>query len=184
MDGGVTTRDVLSRLGAGIGTALAASFALSCAPTTAAPRATPVPQTASAPQAMPMEPQNYVAAPVPPTVGLADLEAMTFGCPTAGLNAAAREAAKAPSQGTYQFSYFRLVSDSHHASYEVHFKSNFVGEPDLKYCVAVYCQQGWDPKTAKTSVRVLSESPKRTGRTAHESDCSASHLPLERGARR
>ena len=61
---------------------------------------------------------------------------MTFGCPRAGLNAAAREAAKAPSQGTYQFSYFRILNDSHHASYEVHFKSNYAGEPDLKYCVA------------------------------------------------
>ena len=60
---------------------------------------------------------------------------MTFGCPKAGLNAAAREAAKVPSQGTYQFSYFKIINDSHHAAYEVHFKSNYAGEPDLKYCV-------------------------------------------------
>src|SRR5262245_47020440 len=57
---------------------------------------------------------------------LADLDAMTFDCPRAGLNAAAREASKVPSQGTYQFSYFRIVNDAHHASYEVHFKSNYV----------------------------------------------------------
>ena len=53
---------------------------------------------------------------------------MTFGCPKAGLNAAAREAAKVPSQGTYQFSYFKIINDSHHAAYEVHFKSNYQGE--------------------------------------------------------
>ena len=80
---------------------------------------------------------------------------MTFSCPKAGLNAAAREAAKVPSQGTYQFAYFRIISDSHHASYEIHFKSNYQGEADLKYCVAIYCQQGWDPKTTKTSVTLM-----------------------------
>ena len=61
-----------------------------------------------------------------------DLDAMTFDCPKAGLNAAAREAAKVPSQGTYQFSYFRIVNDAHHATYEVHFRSNYVGEPELQ----------------------------------------------------
>ena len=81
--------------------------------------------------------------------GLRDLDAMTFSCPKAGLNAAAREAAKVPSRGTYQFSYFEIISDSHHASYEVHFKSNYEGEPDLEYCVSIYCQQGWDPKTTQ-----------------------------------
>ena len=44
----------------------------------------------------------------------------------------------------------QILNDSHHASYKVHFKSNYAGEPDLKYCVLVYCQQGWDPKTTKT----------------------------------
>ena len=81
----------------------------------------------------------------PPTRALDDLDAMTFDCPKAGLNAAAREAAKVPSQGTYQFSYFKIISDAHHATYEVHFKSNYVGEPELQYCVSIYCQQGWDP---------------------------------------
>lgn len=89
--------------------------------------------------------------------GLSALEAMTFRCPKAGLNAAAREAGKVPSQGTYQFAYFKIISDSHHAAYEVHFKSNYAGEADLKYCVNVYCQQGWDP-TAKTSVTVMTNS--------------------------
>jgi hypothetical protein len=90
--------------------------------------------------------------------GLGDLASMTFGCPKAALNAAAREAAKVRSQGTYQFAYFKIVSDSHHASYEVHFKSNYRGEKQLKYCVALYCQQGWDPRTANVSVRSMSEA--------------------------
>jgi hypothetical protein len=71
----------------------------------------------------------------PASVGLSDLDAMTFDCPKAALNAAAREAAKVPSQGTYQFSFFRINSDSHHASYAIHFKSNYPREADLKYCV-------------------------------------------------
>lgn len=91
----------------------------------------------------------------PASHGLADLDAMTFDCPKAGLNAAAREAAKAPSQGTYQFSYFKIINDAHHASYEVHFKSNYVGEPELRYCVFMYCQQGWDPNTTRIDVRSM-----------------------------
>jgi hypothetical protein len=88
-----------------------------------------------------------------PTQGLGDLDAMTFDCPKAGLNAAAREAAKVPSQGTYQFSYFRIVNDAHHAAYEVHFSSNYVGEPVLRYCVLMYCQQGWNPNTTRIDVK-------------------------------
>jgi hypothetical protein len=103
---------------------------------------------------------------------LSELDAMTFGCPRAALNAAAREAAKAPSQGTYQFSYFTIISDSHHASYEVHFKSNYAGEADLKYCVAVYCQQGWDPNT-KTSVTLMTGKPTRAGTAAHKAGCGS-----------
>src|SRR5215204_4983408 len=75
-------------------------------------------------------------AAAPAADGLSDLAAMTFSCSQAGLNAAAREAAKVPSQGTYQFAYFKIINDSHHASYEVHFKSNYQGEMDLNYCVA------------------------------------------------
>jgi len=89
--------------------------------------------------------------------GLNDLAALTFGCPKAALNAAAREAAKVRSQGTYQFSYFKIVSDSHHSAFEVHFKSNYNGEKDLKYCVAMYCQQGWDPKTTKTMITLMND---------------------------
>jgi len=110
-----------------------------------------------------------------PGDGLSDLDGMTFGCPKAGLNAAAREAAKAPSQGRYQFSYFRIVSDSHHSSYEVHFKSNDHGDPDLKYCVSIYCQQGWDPKTTKPSISLMSNAPRPIGASAggaaHSADC-------------
>jgi len=43
--------------------------------------------------------------------GLSDLNAMTFGCPKAALNAAAREAAKVKSHGTYQFAYFNMGAD-------------------------------------------------------------------------
>ena len=44
--------------------------------------------------------------------GLGDLDAMTFGCPKAALNAAARAAAAVKSEGTYQFSYFRILNSS------------------------------------------------------------------------
>jgi hypothetical protein len=111
------------------------------------------------------------------TSGLADLEAITFGCPKAALNAAARRAAKVPSQGTYQFSYFNIVSDTHHAIYEVRFKSNYEGEAELKYCVEIYCQQGWDPKTAKTSIRLLPNAPQRGGHVAHDSACHEMPAP-------
>lgn len=108
--------------------------------------------------------------------GLSDLDGMTFGCPKTGLNAAAREAAKAPTQGHYQFSYFRIISDSHHSMYEVHFTSNYPGEPVLKYCVSTYCQQGWDSKTSKTTVSLIGDAPRhaktRAANAAHLADCS------------
>jgi len=109
--------------------------------------------------------------------GLSDLEAITFGCPKAALNAAARRAANVPSQGTYQFSYFNIVSDTHHAIYEVHFRSNYEGESELRYCVEIYCQQGWDPKTAKASITLLPNAPQRAGSTAHGSACHAMQPP-------
>jgi hypothetical protein len=105
------------------------------------------------------------------TSGLSDLEGITFGCPKAALNAAARRAATVPAQGTYQFSYFNIVSDTHHAIYEVHFKSNYEGEAELKYCVEIYCQQGWDPKTAKTSITLLPNAPQRAGTAVHADAC-------------
>jgi hypothetical protein len=111
--------------------------------------------------------------------GLNDLAAMTFGCPKAGLNAAAREAAKVPSQGTYQFSYFKIINDSHHSTYEVHFKSNYVGEPDLKYCVSIYCQQGWDPKSTKTSVTLIRDDGQPAKSTAHRVGCSSKQAPAK-----
>ena len=117
------------------------------------------------------------ASPQEPAVvsdGLADLNAMTFGCPKAGLNAAARQAAKVPSQGTYQFAYFKIVNDTHHAAYEVHFKSNYEGEVELKYCVEMYCQQGFDPKTTKTSITLM--SAQRAGVTTHGAACGV-HTP-------
>ena len=111
--------------------------------------------------------------------GLTDLDAMTFGCPKAALNAAAREAAKVPSQGTYQFSYFRINSDSHHAAYEIHFKSNYHGEADLKYCVAIYCQQGWDPKTTKTTVSLMGSERRAMRGAAHGAHCGARPAPVK-----
>jgi hypothetical protein len=124
------------------------------------------------------------AAPAAETTGsgadLKDLDEMTFGCPKAGLNAAAREAAKVPAQGTYQFSYFKILNDSHHASYEVHFKSNYAGEADLKYCVLVYCQQGWDPKTTKTSVTKLAGTPAKGKAAMAHASCTPPPLPAGR----
>ena len=115
------------------------------------------------------------SAPSAPAIdGLSDLSALTFGCPRAGLNAAARQAAKVPSQGTYQFSYFNIVSNTHHAAYEVHFKSNYEGETELRYCVEMYCQQGWDPKTAKASITLM--STQRAGVTTHGAACGV-HTP-------
>jgi len=118
-------------------------------------------------------------------VGLGDLNAMTFSCAKAGLNAAAREAAKAPSQGTYQFSFFRIVSDTHHSTYEVHFKSNYEGEKELKYCVAIYCQQGWDPKDTQPMVTLMRDDRRsartQAARAAEAADCSHHwHSPSKR----
>jgi hypothetical protein len=107
--------------------------------------------------------------------GLDALNAMTFDCPRAALNAAAREAAQVPSQGTYQFAYFTIVSASHHAAYEVRFTSNYPGEKDLDYCVAIYCQQGWDAQTTKTSVTLLTPAPPKARSTTHAAACG--HRP-------
>jgi hypothetical protein len=139
-------------------------------PEVTASQPAPVAQTQSAPAA------------APANAGLGDLDAMTFACVKAGLNAAAREAAKVPSQGTYQFSYFRIVSDSHHASYEVHFKSNYQGEAQLKYCVAIYCQQGWDPKTTKALVWRMGSQPEPAEMANHGGSCGKTKLPAQRGS--
>ncbi|MBL8541636.1 MAG: hypothetical protein JNK68_14910 [Betaproteobacteria bacterium] len=139
--------------------------ACSSAPTrmTATPAQPATPQTASPAAAAPMQPA--VPAPAvaaaeaaPPVSDLGDLETMTLGCPKAGLNAAAREAARARAQGRYQFSYFRIISDSHHALYEVRFTSNDHEDPELKYCVSIYCQQGWDPRNTKVLVTPMGEA--------------------------
>jgi hypothetical protein len=143
-------------------------------------------QAPAAPPATNPGAQPPAASPAETTASgdnLKDLDGMTFGCPKAGLNAAAREAAKAPSQGTYQFSYFKMVNDSHHSLYEVHFKSNYAGEPDLKYCVLVYCQQGWDPKTTKTSVTKMAGEPAR-GKAAMQHAMCAPPPPPPAPARR
>ena len=128
----------------------------------------------------PQEQSARVAGAGPASDGLSDLDAMTFDCPKAALNAAAREAAKVPSQGTYQFAYFKIISDSHHSAYEVHFKSNYRGEADLKYCVAMYCQQGWDPKTTKSSVTLMSNARQPAGVSAHGADCVDKPIPVKR----
>lgn len=157
----------------------AAAFALAAGAAAAyaqvAARSEPV--SAAAPvQAAATAPLQPDAAQSAGGAGLDDLNAMTFDCPRAALNAAAREAAKVPAQGTYQFAYFAIVNASHHASYEVRFTSNYAGERDLDYCVALYCQQGWDPAKAKAEVRLL-EPVARKGQTAvaHASRCG--HRP-------
>lgn len=131
-------------------------------------------QTASTVAQPAPTPQSAAVADMPPASNdLSDLNAMTFACPKAALNAAAREAAKIRSQGTYQFSYFKIASDSHHSFYEVYFRSNYSGEQDLKYCVALYCQQGWDPKTTKASVTLMSDARKSSATAAHGAHCGA-----------
>jgi hypothetical protein len=130
------------------------------------------------------EQSAQAAGTAPANEGLSDLNAMTFGCPKAALNAAAREAAKVRSQGTYQFAYFRIISDTHHASYEVHFKSNYPDEADLKYCVSMYCQQGWDPNTTKTSVSLMTSARQPKGSAAHGAECGARPAPVKRPPKR
>ena len=119
--------------------------------------------------------QSPAAAGPAAASGLSDLEALTFGCPKAALNAAARRASEVPSQGTYQFSYFNIVSNTHHAAFEVHFRSNYADEPELKYCVEMYCQQGWDPKTAKTTITLMTPAGRRGA--AHANSCSTHGAP-------
>lgn len=136
-----------------------------------APQAQDTPASSSSVAASPAKAAAIDTA-APASQGLADLDTMTFDCPKAGLNAAAREAAKVPSQGTYQFSYFMIINDAHHASYEVHFKSNYVGEPELRYCVSMYCQQGWDPSTTRTDVRLMSDEDSRAA-AGRQAPCGA-----------
>jgi hypothetical protein len=118
-----------------------------------------------------------VAGAAPVSDGLNELAAMTFSCPKAGLNAAAREAAEVPSQGTYQFAYFEIIDESHHSLYEAHFKSNYKGERDLKYCVSLYCQQGWDPKT---TVTLISDEHQPGEVAAHGAECGHQQTPAKR----
>jgi hypothetical protein len=137
--------------------------------------AVPAMQNQASPQAQP--------AAVPPAVpagsGLSDLEALTRSCSMAALNAAARRAAEAPTQGKYQFSYFNLISDSHNATYEVRFTSNYEGEPALKYCVQIYCQQGWDPRTAKATITEMDKAPQRGAKAPHPAGCGQVHTPVK-----
>ena len=137
-------------------------------------------QNAATPQAQPAT--ATAAAPV--ASGLSDLEALTKSCSMAALNAAARRAANVPSQGKYQFSYFNLLSDSHPAQYEVHFPSNYEGESVLRYCVEIYCQQGWDPRTAKATITVMSNSRQRAAADPHRTGCSQMHTPAKGRTRR
>jgi len=127
--------------------------------------------------------QPSAAAPLPAAApppaakdnGLDDFAALTFGCPKAALNAAAREAAKVQSEGSYQFNHFDFISDTHQAVYEVHFASNYPGEPVLRYCVAIYCQNGWDPKTTQASVTLMAESGATKKASVHGAACGGKH---------
>jgi hypothetical protein len=162
--------------------ALAVCSSMSYAPRVAATQTAPGTPASPAQEAAAPSPVHPLpaAGPTPSTQGLSDLDAMTFGCPKAALNAAAREASTVPSQGTYQFAYFRIITDAHHAAYEVHFKSNYPGEADLNYCVALYCQQGWDPKTAKASVTLMGGKGGAKGMPAHRGDCAVKQVPARR----
>jgi hypothetical protein len=112
--------------------------------------------------------------------GLSELSTMTFDCPKAALNAAAREAAKVKAQGTYQFAFFNIISDAHHATYEVRFKSNYEGEEELKYCVAIYCQQGWDPRNTQVQVTQMRDPKQHAGTGAPVADCAHVHAGAKR----
>jgi hypothetical protein len=140
---------------------------VACSPVPHAQTAAGTTQTVPTPQ----EQSAAGAGTAPASDDLSDLAAITFRCPKAALNAAAREAAKVPSQGTYQFAYFKIINDSHHSSYEIHFKSNYEGEADLKYCVSMYCQQGWDPESTETLVSLMSSARQRARGAAHGADC-------------
>ncbi len=84
---------------------------------------------------------------------LNDLEVMTFTCPSAALNAAARVAAMVPSSGSYQFVSFNTIRNGGGKQfYLVSFESNYYGESRLNYEVSLYCQQGFDPNK---SVKVV-----------------------------
>jgi hypothetical protein len=130
--------------------------------------------------------QPTVATPSDPSPSadtLKDLDALTFSCPRAALNAAAREAAKVHAQGTYQFSYFNVINQSHHARYEVHFHSNYEGEPELKYCVVLYCQQGWDPAQAHAAVTLMSARSSTTGASPVANCPATEHIDVQHSKR-
>jgi hypothetical protein len=133
------------------------------------------PQTVATPS--PHEQSAPIADTASVSDDLNDLAVMTFTCPKAGLNAAARRAAEIPSQGTYQFAYFNIIDESHHALYEVHFKSSYEGESDLKYCVSIYCQQGWDPET---TVTLMNDERQPGGVAPHGADCGHQQVPAKR----
>lgn len=158
-----------------------------CSACASAPEAERMTTTSATERSAPAPGTNAPASVRPGTDGLSDLGAMTFRCPQAGLNAAAREAAKVASQGRYQFAYYRLINDSHHSSYEIRFKSNVEGEADLKYCVSVYCQQGQDPNAGLT-VSSISNEPRatkaRSAAPAHGSACGDLQASMKRRSKR
>jgi hypothetical protein len=178
--------------------------AIACSPATqtppecpqTAPSAAPVAGAAGAPTGTAGAPAAGTAgAPLaespPADNGLNELAAMTFACPKAALDAAASAAAKVPTEGAYQFAYFGTVSDSHNAMYEVHFKSNYQSEPLLKYCVAIYCQQGWDPKTTQPVVMLLNDTRTAPGangaamaKGAKAAELHCGHKSMHAGAQR
>jgi hypothetical protein len=162
--------------------ALAACSAVSHAQSVAAAAQTVAATTQTVPA--PQEQSAPVAGTALASDDLSDLAAMTFGCPKAALNAAAHEAAHVPSQGNYQLYFFRINNYSDHASYEVHFKSNYQGEADLKYCVVMYCQQGWDPKTTKPSVTLMGNERQPVAGAAHGADCGDKQAPVKRRLKR
>jgi hypothetical protein len=137
-------------------------------------------QNAAAPAASQPKQLALGSDPTAPA-GLNDLEKTTFACPKAALNAAAREVARYPSEGTYQFSYFNIVSASHHAAYEVHFTSNYTAEPVLKFCVAIYCQQGFDPSTTTSVARIGAKAAPHAAGAGHTPNaCAPTQAPAKR----
>lgn len=134
-------------------------------------------------EAPPQDQPTSAAGVAPEGEMLRDLGAMTSSCPRAGLNAAAREAAKVPSQGRYQFGYFKIIRSRHLSTYEVRFKSNYYGDPVLKYCVSVYCQEGQDPNDSARVSLIKEPRPGEAKAAPDATDCSALLMPMTSGSK-
>ena len=89
-----------------------------------------------------------------------------------------------PSQGTYQFSYFKIINDAHHAAYEVHFKSNYEGEAELKYCVCDVLPARMGSEDDEDVGHADGKERQRAGATPHVAGCGSPSTPVRSPAKR